>query len=487
MLFFVRACFRVAPKNRRGRRRTTTTTVFLFLLISLVIYSYIILLKNWRFTNKQTTAVLLDNQEIPGLENMTFDDLYYSTNLALIPDISVVGREYYTLIYELELNNNTFHSAISSPQQQQDSPPPRRTTLRISGINYRASAYLNGEPLSELCSSSSSSNSVNGMFRRRFYDVTPGGLFQIEIEPPLHPGNYSTTTTNNNLGQQGGNHSLAMDGPTAQFFLGWDWCQAMPDRSTGFYGAVLLEDSGPGAILDPSIHTLNVTCNFHSLKNNNNASSDAETTMTMTATTCSSIWITIDAHIECTTNQIGRLWITSDWNETWQFPLVLSSSQGTNVHVSVPVAHPEKVQLWWPHGIGFNNQQEVAHLHSFTFSLEIAVNNEEDENRRRFWISDQRTIDVGIRTIETHLDENLQGQTFSINGFRLYLVGGNWIAPDQALRYSASPERYCQELALHVHAGLNLIRVWGGGMAETDDFYNCADRLGLLVFQEFWM
>ena len=36
-------------------------------------------------------------------------------------------------------------------------------------------------------------------------------------------------------------------------------------------------------------------------------------------------------------------------------------------------------------------------------------------------------------------------------------------------------------------AGLNSIRVWGGGVAERTDFYNICDELGLLVYQEFFM
>ena len=35
--------------------------------------------------------------------------------------------------------------------------------------------------------------------------------------------------------------------------------------------------------------------------------------------------------------------------------------------------------------------------------------------------------------------------------------------------------------------GLNLIRVWGGGGTERPEFYDAADRLGILVLQEFWM
>ena len=35
--------------------------------------------------------------------------------------------------------------------------------------------------------------------------------------------------------------------------------------------------------------------------------------------------------------------------------------------------------------------------------------------------------------------------------------------------------------------GLNLIRVWGGGIAERPEFFEACDRLGIMVFQEFWM
>jgi mannosylglycoprotein endo-beta-mannosidase len=120
--------------------------------------------------------------------------------------------------------------------------------------------------------------------------------------------------------------------------------------------------------------------------------------------------------------------------------------------------------------------EEKAHLHTFTFS--VFINDE---------LSDQKQIAVGVRTIETFVDQKTKGQMFLINGRAVYLVGGNWIATDQALRYSASLRRYCHEIALHRYAGINLLRVWGGGTAERDQFYTCADRLGVLVYQEMWM
>lgn len=76
---------------------------------------------------------------------------------------------------------------------------------------------------------------------------------------------------------------------------------------------------------------------------------------------------------------------------------------------------------------------------------------------------------------------------FTVNGARVFLIGGNWITTDQLLRYAADTERYFREVRLHRDAGLNLIRVWGGGIAERDKFYDAADELGVLVMQEFWM
>lgn len=40
---------------------------------------------------------------------------------------------------------------------------------------------------------------------------------------------------------------------------------------------------------------------------------------------------------------------------------------------------------------------------------------------------------------------------------------------------------------MHAHMGMNLIRVWGGGLAERPDLYRAADRQGVMIMQEFWM
>ena len=32
---------------------------------------------------------------------------------------------------------------------------------------------------------------------------------------------------------------------------------------------------------------------------------------------------------------------------------------------------------------------------------------------------------------------------------------------------------------------MNILRVWGGGVYETSEFYDLADRLGIMIWQDF--
>ncbi len=63
-------------------------------------------------------------------------------------------------------------------------------------------------------------------------------------------------------------------------------------------------------------------------------------------------------------------------------------------------------------------------------------------------------------------------------------MGGAWV-PDMMLNRDSLRNDY--ELHLCRNANVNLVRIWGGGLAETDDFYEIADRYGLMVWQDFWI
>ena len=62
--------------------------------------------------------------------------------------------------------------------------------------------------------------------------------------------------------------------------------------------------------------------------------------------------------------------------------------------------------------------------------------------------------------------------------------GWNWV-PLDALYGVPRPEKLAHLLELAARANVNLLRVWGGGLIESHEFYDLCDRLGLLVWQEF--
>ncbi len=72
----------------------------------------------------------------------------------------------------------------------------------------------------------------------------------------------------------------------------------------------------------------------------------------------------------------------------------------------------------------------------------------------------------------------------SVNGKPIYVRGANWI-PDDAFVTRLNRSTYATASSDALDAGMNLLRVWGGGIYETDDFYDICDELGVLVWQDF--
>lgn len=73
---------------------------------------------------------------------------------------------------------------------------------------------------------------------------------------------------------------------------------------------------------------------------------------------------------------------------------------------------------------------------------------------------------------------------FTQNGKPIYAKGVNWI-PTQVFPANASAKDYRYLLGMAKDAGMNMIRIWGGGYYEDDEFYRLCDSLGLMVWQDF--
>ncbi|MGW0806331.1 glycosyl hydrolase 2 galactose-binding domain-containing protein [Nonomuraea sp. NPDC002799] len=119
----------------------------------------------------------------------------------------------------------------------------------------------------------------------------------------------------------------------------------------------------------------------------------------------------------------------------------------------VPGAAP-----WWPRGHGDQPLYDLA----------VRLGGEEWHGR------------IGFRDVE--LDR--EAFTLKVNGVPVYVRGVNWI-PDDCFPARVTGERLAERLGQATDMGVNLLRVWGGGRYESDGFYDLADELGLLVWQDF--
>jgi beta-mannosidase len=95
---------------------------------------------------------------------------------------------------------------------------------------------------------------------------------------------------------------------------------------------------------------------------------------------------------------------------------------------------------------------------------------------------------AGVRSVELVKDDprspNGKVFYFRVNGQKLWAKGDNWL-PLDFLHTRVTPERYRSYLELLMAGGVNLLRVWGGGIVESCAFYELCDELGLLVWHDF--
>ncbi len=73
---------------------------------------------------------------------------------------------------------------------------------------------------------------------------------------------------------------------------------------------------------------------------------------------------------------------------------------------------------------------------------------------------------------------------FKIDGKPVYMKGANYIPADAFVTRTTKSD-YRKILTMAKDANMNMIRVWGGGIYENDEFYDLCDSLGLHVWQDF--
>ncbi len=227
-----------------------------------------------------------------------------------------------------------------------------------------------------------------------------------------------------------------------------DWNPAPPDKNMGLWREVYLTTSGPVALRYPTVVS----------KLNLPADSPAQLTVTAQVKNAASHSVkgklkgqiervAFQQDVELAPNETKDVTFTPD-----QFPQLIFS----NPH------------LWWPAQMGKPNLYPLT----MTFEVNGAV-------------SDRSQTQFGIRQVTSELNAT-GGRAFHINGKNILIRGGGW-TPDMMLRENS--QRLQDEFRYVRDMGLNTVRL--EGKLETQEFFDLADRQGILVMAgwcccDFW-
>lgn len=303
----------------------------------------------------------------------------------------------------------------------------KRIHLHFEGVDYQAEFFLNGRSL----------GSHTGMFVPVVFDVTDllhfdaENLLAVVIEPaPMEQPQVSRTSRV---------HTIK---PRMNYW--WDFCPRMVH--VGIWEDVFLEITGPVRITDVFVRP-QLSADFRQ------ADVRVHTELDSPVPDVVEVEISL-LYGGC---EIAR-------ERTQQ----AAGAGRTHLESCFTLTSP---RLWWPNGCG---QPEL-----YEAQVRILADGEP---------SALRSISFGIRRIELEPNESARADarpyTIRVNGRRVYARGWNWVPMD--VMYSVpQPARLERLLTLAKDAHVNLLRVWGGGLIETESFYQLCDRLGIMVWQEF--
>ncbi|GGW12843.1 beta-mannosidase [Streptomyces capoamus] len=227
--------------------------------------------------------------------------------------------------------------------------------------------------------------------------------------------------------------------PDKDLTVGWlDWIQPPPDRNMGLVRDVVVRRGGPVALRDAHVVTRLAVPSLTSADLTVRARARNDTGTAVTAEVRGSIGGTA----------FGRT-VSLAAHETKT--VTFSPADTPGLHLTDP-------DVWWPAGMG---DQPLYGL-DLTATVEGTV-------------SDTAHETFGIRDVQAPLNADGARQ-YRVNGRPLLVKGAGW-SPDAFLRwdpaYTEDRLRYALDL------GLNTLRL--EGHLEPDEFFEQADRLGLLV------
>lgn len=175
-------------------------------------------------------------------------------------------------------------------------------------------------------------------------------------------------------------------------------------------------------------------------------------------------FMTVDFTFEADKAGTYEFRISENDSATYSDPYTVKKNKPEHLKITFRVARPK---LWWCNGMGEQNL--------YTFALSAM--------RRKKKVT---VVTVtGIRKIELSSDrmDNSGSFAFILNDKAVFAMGANWIPSDNFLPRVADA-KVATQLTDMRNLHMNMVRVWGGGIYESDYFYSKCDSLGLMVWQD---
>jgi exo-1,4-beta-D-glucosaminidase len=221
-------------------------------------------------------------------------------------------------------------------------------------------------------------------------------------------------------------------------FMWVDWNPTPADKNMGLWAGVSFTDSGPVTLRHPYVRSV--------LEPSHRSAE-----------------LTVSAELRNTTDRAitgsvrGSIGDISFSKSISLAPKEQATVRFTPEEVAaLKIANP---RLWWPYRYG--------EQHLYDLSIAVDVDGA---------LSDQAKTKFGIHEMKSELTEKGH-RLFKVNGKPILIRGGGW-ASDMMFR-PASTERLEAELRYVREMGLNTIRL--EGKLETDEFYDLADKYGILL------
>lgn len=314
----------------------------------------------------------------------------------------------------------------------------KQVWLHFGGVNYRANVWVNGKQIAN-------SNDMAGMWREWEFNITPQlatGTNVLAVQVYAQKENELGIT-----------------------FV--DWNPMPPDKDMGLYRPVYLTSSGPvtvrhafvNAKLDADLKTAQL-----------------EATVELTNATDKVIngYTYYYVSVPCPSSVLSAARQGDGGcgagKATRSLDVTLQPGETRTIEFSaISIDEP---RTWWPYGLG----DQYIYRSTFYFNLP-------DENGKKpmFFgvkdrnISDEEDVSFAIRSVTSELTPDGY-RLFKVNGKNFLVRGAGW-TPDMMLRQD--PKRLQAEMNYARDMHLNTLRL--EGKLETDEFFDLADRMGIMI------